>query len=116
MKKIMASAFVILTVATFSMASGCSSDDQHGHEHTGDGGHVSAYPSCQAIIDKCHPLDVGDPGPINDCHALAHDAKDDATCAAKKDNCVTKVCVPGAADAGAETGADTGAQDAPTGG
>jgi hypothetical protein len=61
---------------------------------------VSKYPSCQAIIDKCHELDVGDPGAIHDCHELAHDAPDDATCAAKKDEC-TKACVP-AADGGSD--------------
>lgn len=106
MKKIMASAFVILTVAALSVTSGCKSSDDD-HDHPADGGHVSSYPSCQAIIDKCHPLDVGDPGPIHDCHELAHDAKDDATCAAKKAEC-EKTCVAGAADAGT--------QDAPTGG
>lgn len=106
MKKIMISVLVLVGAAGLTLTPSCKSSDDD-HDHSTDGGHVSSYPSCQAIIDKCHPLDLGDPGPIHDCHELAHDATDDATCAAKKAEC-EKTCVPGAAD--------SGGQDAPTGG
>ncbi len=69
------------------------------------GGHVSQYPSCQAIIDKCHPLDVEE-GPIHDCHDLGHAASGDAECAAQKDRCFA-LCVE-APDSGAVDAAEGG--------
>lgn len=76
--------------------------DDHSHEHS-SGGHTSPYPSCNEITQTCHSVDVGD-GPIHDCHDKAHGAKDDATCAAIKDNCLS-IC-RAAADGG--TGGDGG--------
>jgi hypothetical protein len=57
------------------------------------GRHLSPYPSCQAIIDACHPYDVGE-GPIHDCHDLASNGPE-AACAPKKDECVA-TCKPDA--------------------
>ncbi len=78
-------------------------DDAHDHDHSGKDPSAVAYPSCRAITEACHYLDVGE-GPIHDCHDLGHDSKSDAPCAARKDECL-KVCVPaggaGAADAAA---------------
>ena len=53
------------------------SDDDDGHNmHS----HGNAPAECQAIIDACHEKDTGDPGPVNDCHAIGH--------ALKKDDCI----------------------------
>ena len=71
----------------------CShSETDHTHD-TPDArtGHTSPYPTCQAIIDQCHELDVGE-GPIHDCHEVAHDAKSDGDCVAQKAKCAS-VCV-----------------------
>jgi len=102
---------LILGVALATAASvyGCSHDDGHTHGSSGtsgSGGHVSDYPTCQAIIDKCHELDVGE-GAIHDCHDVAHEAKGDDVCVAKKAEC-DLVCVPdaGAADGGSDAGRD----------
>jgi hypothetical protein len=55
-------------------------------------GHL-AEPSCEAIIDRCHDLDVAD-GPIHDCHVFAETkGKTEAECAARKSQCLA-TCVP----------------------
>lgn len=41
------------------------------------------FPSCQAIIDACHPADIGE-GPAHDCHEVAHDDGAEEKCAAKR--------------------------------
>ena len=73
---------------------GCS--DDHDHGASSSGAHASAYPTCDAIIKQCHPLDLG-VGKISECHVLAHESTNDAECAAKKDECLA-ACV--ASDAG----------------
>jgi hypothetical protein len=97
-KKILGTAFAAVLVA---VAWGCSSDDDHDHSSSSSGGaeHTSPYPSCQAILDACHPLDVGE-GPIHDCHELAHETGTEQTCAAKKAECLTTCSKPDAGDAG----------------
>lgn len=80
---------------------GCSSDDDHHSSSSSGGDHTSPYPSCQAIIDACHPVDVGD-GPQHDCHEIAHDNGTEASCAAKKAECLvtcSSVSDAGTADA-----------------
>jgi hypothetical protein len=81
----------------------CSDDTT---SKTDAGSHYSSYPTCDAIIKACHPLDVGD-GPIHDCHDLGHGATSDAECAPKKDECLrTCVATPdgGSADGGGDAG------------
>lgn len=56
------------------------------------GYHSSMYPTCDEIIDRCHPFDVGK-GPIHDCHDIGHGATSDEICKMKKDECF-KICVP----------------------
>lgn len=103
MKKILCAA--LLASVAFVVA--CSSDDDHSHSETGE--HTSTFASCQAIIDACHPLDVGE-GAIHDCHEVAHDATEatgDGECVAKKDECL-KTCVAdaGTSDGGSDAGHD----------
>lgn len=99
---------VVLVAAAVAAAWGCSSDDDKpasssssSSSSSGESEHSSPYPSCQAIIDACHPLDVGD-GPIHDCHEVAHDNGTEATCAAKKSECLA-TCVAGDAGSDAST-------------
>jgi len=66
-----------------------------------ENGHSSPFPACDAIIKRCHELDVGE-GPIHDCHDLGHDAESDAECVPKRDECL-RICVP-SADAGSDGG------------
>src|SRR5689334_15408794 len=47
----------------------CSSDETAPSPAPAATGHASPYPACNAIIQACHPLDVGE-GPIHDCHDL----------------------------------------------
>lgn len=85
---------VTTLVATALVVLGaCSSNDDHHHD--------SSYPSCDAIIEACHPVDKGEGGKISECHTLAHEATGDATCAPKKDECV-HVCEAAATDAGGQ--------------
>lgn len=78
-------AFVLM--ASFT-AIACSSE--HGHD-TDAGAQRSAFASCQAIIDSCHEVDVGE-GPVSACHDVAHeDVATEEKCAAKKTECVA-VC------------------------
>jgi hypothetical protein len=87
-------------VGLFALVYGCSRDDKSSSSsssgETENGEPTSPFPSCQAILHACHPLDVGE-GDIHDCHETAHDNATEAKCAAAKDNCL-KICVP---DAGA---------------
>lgn len=89
----------VLTAAAFVVplgSSGCSTDDDHGHA---DGGvHYSSHPACDAIIKRCHPLDVGNDGEISECHVLAHEATSDGACLARKEACFA-ACIE-TADAG----------------
>lgn len=85
----------------------CKSDDSHDH---GDGGHHSDYPSCDAIIQACHPYDVGE-GPVHDCHDLGHGALNDSECASKKDDCL-KICAAAADGGTAVDASDASASDA----
>jgi len=87
----------------------CSDDHHHGSSGT-SGGHTSPYVSCQQIIDRCHPLDVGE-GAIHDCHEVAHEASSEEACAAKKDECF-RACVPAADGGSTEAGSEGGAHDA----
>ncbi len=79
-----------VVVTAFAFA--CSDD----HDHDEGGAHTSAFPSCQTIIDACHPLDVGD-GPIHDCHEVGHGTgATEANCAAKKTECLATCKKPDA--------------------
>ena len=97
MKKLVAALFAVAISTVFA----CSSSDDHDHT-TGE--HESEFPSCQAIMEKCHPLDKG-PGAIHDCHEVAHDDPTEEKCAAKKNECLA-TCVEssdaGSADATAD--------------
>jgi hypothetical protein len=78
----------------FGLLTACSE-----HKHDEAHGHSSKYPSCDAIIKACHPLDVGD-GPIHDCHDFAHaESATEEACAARKADCL-RICVP--SDAGTD--------------
>ena len=91
------------SLAAVACVYACSDDHDHDHDHgASSGGHTSPYPSCNAITQACHPVDVGE-GEIHDCHDLGHAAKSDSDCAPKKDRCL-EVCNAAAADAGAEGG------------
>ncbi len=103
--KIQRCSFLILTASIASIAASCSShpSEEHGNNPY-PGGHSSQFPTCDAIIKQCHPLDVGE-GPIHDCHDLGHGAEKDEDCIPKKDECLTKICI---------AGSDAGAADAKT--
>lgn len=92
-------ALVVVTAGAAIAWTGCDDHDHDDHDHA-DGGtvHDSPYPSCKAIIEVCHEVDVG-AGPVHDCHETAHDAKGDSDCAPTKDSCVA-LCKAAAADAG----------------
>lgn len=96
-----------LSIASFALAQGCSSSDTAANTSSSSSGEngepTSPFPSCQAILHACHPLDVGE-GAIHDCHETAHDNGTEATCAAAKDQCL-KTCVP---DAGTSSPTDAG--------
>ena len=107
--------YVFLFALSISTAAGlyaCS--DSHSHDESGDGGHTSAFASCQAIIDACHEYDVGE-GPVHDCHDLAHDSTSEATCAPKKAECIA-ICAAAGADASTSDAStpDTSTPDAST--
>jgi hypothetical protein len=99
-----ANVFAILTAAIGALAVASCSHDDHDHTTTP---HSSPYPTCDAIIKQCHPLDVGE-GPIHTCHDVAHGAKSDADCVPKKDECL-RVCA--AADGGGDARTNDGASD-----
>ncbi|MBX3233617.1 MAG: hypothetical protein KIT84_11485 [Labilithrix sp.] len=95
-RKIFGTAILAVFVAA---AWGCSDDDDHDHSSSSSGGHTSEFPSCQAIITACHPLDNG-PGPAHDCHEVGHDNPTEEKCAAKKAECLATCTAPGTSDAG----------------
>ncbi len=65
-------------------------------------------PTCEAIVDRCHPLDPGS-GPIRECHEFAESAAaTEAMCMARQAAC-NAACV--ATDAGAIDAAVDGASD-----
>lgn len=102
----------VVAVATFA-STGC--EDDHDHDHGNGGGHTSPYPSCNEITQACHSVDRG-PGPINDCHSKAHDAKGEGDCAPIKAECLA-LCAA-AADGGAgdgDAGDDGGATEGDAG-
>jgi hypothetical protein len=86
--------FVLVSAALVVFA--CS-DDEHSHGHT-------SFPACEEISSACHDLDTGS-GFAHDCHELAHGAKDEATCTAKKAECLAGCAKT---DGGAATDAATG--------
>lgn len=99
MKKILFAAAAMLAVVTV-----IACDDDHDHDARDP--HQDTFPSCEAIIDACHYVDVGE-GEIHACHDLAHDSTSEEACAARKDECLA-LCASdagGAADAGASTDA-----------
>jgi hypothetical protein len=103
----------ILFAAALVIGGGaCTRDDEPTHADAG--GHSSLYPTCDEIIKRCHPLDVGE-GPIHDCHDLGHGAESDEVCVKQKDACF-RVCVPdaGASDAGADAPLGDAAPEAAT--
>lgn len=87
--------FAFSLVGFTLVAAVACSEDEHSHSGTG---------ACAEIIARCHVLDVGEAGPINDCHTLAHEKqdKDEAACEAKKDECLA-TC-PLSSDGGAHDG------------
>jgi len=94
-------------------STGCHDDHDHdddGHTHTDAGGHTSQYPDCQVIIDKCHPLDTGEETKAHECHDLAHGAKSNADCTAKKAECLAGCVEP--TDAGDGGGGHSHDEDA----
>lgn len=67
---------------------------------------VSARPTCDEIMEQCHPFDVG-LGEIHECHELSEAADTtEAACVAMRAHCF-EVCV--ATDAGptADSGSET---------
>lgn len=81
---------------TACSSDGSDSDDSAESSSSGGGssgsGHGSAFATCDTILDACHALDTGDPGPIHDCHELAHGATSEQPCLDQKDACLA-VCV-----------------------
>ncbi|MBK6697382.1 MAG: hypothetical protein IPG50_35105 [Myxococcales bacterium] len=75
------------------LTSACHSDDDHSH--------TSTFASCTAIIDACHPVDVG-AGAIHDCHEAAHNATKEDDCAPKKATCVALCAAAGDGGAAAD--------------
>lgn len=90
---------VIVGLACLGAAAGCSSsDDKQTNSSGGYTDHTSPYPACNAIIQWCHPYDVGE-GEIHKCHDQGHEAKSDADCIPVKQHCFD-TCQAGAQDAG----------------
>lgn len=77
-----------LAACSFLACSSESGDDDTSSSSSGSSGHAADYPTCQIISDACHALDTGDPGPVHDCHEVAHGATSDEPCVAKKDECL----------------------------
>ena len=57
----------------------------------------TSFVACEEISVACHNLDDGAASPARECHGLAHRATDEATCLAKRADCL--------ADCGAEAAA-----------
>jgi hypothetical protein len=62
---------------------------------TDAGGHSVSSPTCNEILERCHPLDTGT-GEIHECHEMSEENVE-ADCVAMRDHCFM-VCTP--ADAG----------------
>jgi hypothetical protein len=85
--KIVLGAFSV--ALAFVIVVGCSDDKKT--TEAGD------PPSCAAIVEACHPLDKGT-GPIHDCHEAAEaEGVTEATCAAKKTECLSTCKADGGA-------------------
>ena len=68
-------------------------------------------PDCEAIFERCHPLDQG-AGEIHECHEFAEAASTtNAQCVARRAACFT-ACT--ATDAGADAATDAATADAAT--
>lgn len=64
-------------------------------------------PTCEAIFERCHPLDTGS-GDIHECHEFAEAAATtEAQCVARRASCFT-ACTASDAGADAATDAQTG--------
>lgn len=82
MKNVFAGFSMALTLAVLA---GCSDDKKTAEP--------AEPPSCAAIVEACHPLDKGS-GPIHECHEAAEaEGVTEATCAAKKAECLN-TCKP----------------------
>jgi hypothetical protein len=62
-----------------------------GSTSTPDSGHSVSSPTCEMILERCHPLDTGS-GEIHECHEMS-EANVEADCVAMRDHCFM-VCVP----------------------
>lgn len=99
----------ILLLAAFglcvAMTGACGDDHHHDDEgHHGDGDHHGGDEldeDCQAIMDVCHGVDMGE-GEISECHTIAHDNVA-ADCLAEQDRCIA-VCEAAAVDGGMHDG------------
>ncbi len=63
------------------------------------GGHSVSSPTCEMILERCHPLDIG-VAEIHECHELS-EMNVEADCAAMRDHCFA-TCTP--ADSGGVDG------------
>lgn len=81
---------IVLGVALAGFTA-CSSEEHKESSVLGDASPRSPYPDCNAIAEACHPVDMGDPGEIHDCHEEAHGAKSNADCTPIKARCV-EIC------------------------
>ncbi|MFO0681426.1 MAG: hypothetical protein U0234_05215 [Sandaracinus sp.] len=72
---------------TFAVMAGC------GTPSTGNdaGGHSVSSPTCEMILERCHPLDMG-VAEIHECHELS-ETNVEADCAAMRDHCFAS-CTP----------------------
>lgn len=81
-------AFIMILL---SVGCGSSSSSQN------DAGHVGPGESCTAIVEACHPVDVGT-GEISVCHDLGHSGPSEM-CDARRVECVA-LCTAAASDGG----------------
>lgn len=74
-------------------------------------------PTCEAIFERCHPLDTGS-GDIHECHEFAEAAATtEAQCVARRASCFTACTASDAgADAATDVSSDAPASDAATDG
>jgi len=89
----------VFALVGFVVLHGCGEDEKAASKPAVTG-HTSPYPDCNAIIQACHQLDVGDPGPIHACHDTASGASSNADCTPHKADCLAVCVAP--ADAGAD--------------
>ncbi len=94
-----AHSFVVLALVAIA---GCNSSTQSADA----GGGGTANPTCLAIMERCHSLDVG-LGEVHECHEFAEDlATSEADCVAMRAHCF-EVCTPEDAGTGGDAGAAT---------